>query len=207
MPQLYELRAKIICNIRNMREALLKAGIAGKSQTWAFLNVSEQSAHQIRKFFIDRMGLNSSIVEKELHLTVYFAEFVSPSIIEMVEKCNIEFETEFTRFMVLKPGGENANPLILPDDHKIGIRVNRKSDLRKIIEEYRQRISKFENQEMLNNKKNSTRSKSAFGNPNFQPHITLLKRGHGLTELSLVGRDFRDEIKSITFDRFKIVTR
>ena len=187
-----------------MIEALVKAGLTLKGETWAFLHVSPQSEIRIRNFFIEKHNIEPRYVSNNLHLTIYFAEHLFDDLKNNIRNCNHKFSTENARFMVMKPGGENPDPKLLPAKNKVAIRIQKISSIREIIEQYRELLTCLETEEILGGRNFSTRTRSAYGAPNFQPHITLLKPGNGIKDLQALADDFRENIKVVYFDRFEI---
>jgi hypothetical protein len=175
-----------------------------KYSTWAFLNVSEDSENKIRDFFINKIGIHNSLVLSNLHLTIYESEKVLKSLTASQSICSHKVDCAATRFMVLKPGGENPDSKLLPAINKVGIRFQNSSNINEEIKNYRSQIIVYENDEILGNRNQSTLKKSAFGARFFQPHVSFLKPQNGITDLRKVADLFRNEIREIEFDRFEI---
>ncbi|MCC9168134.1 hypothetical protein [Pontibacter harenae] len=187
-----------------MKEAFAKAGFNVTTETWALLHLAKESEIRIRKFFLEKHVINPKYILSGLHITVYYSKHAFDQVPEIIQPCNHTLETKYTRFMVMRPGGENPDPNLLPANNKVGIRLQKTSELRAQIERYREQISKFENTEILGVRKPSTKSKNAFGAKVFQPHISLLKRGNGIINLTELAENFRNELEHIYFDRFEI---
>ena len=73
------------------------------------------------------------------------------------------------------------------------------------VTKFRERLLAHETPEVLGGRRPSTHVSNAFGARNFQPHMALLRPGNGVDrDLTKLGSIFRQEIKSLTFDRFCI---
>ncbi|KAA5542057.1 hypothetical protein [Adhaeribacter rhizoryzae] len=187
-----------------MKEAFAKAGFDVSTETWALLHVAKESERSIRNFFLENHKINPKFILSNLHITVYYSKHAYDQVSEINQSCHYVLETKYVRFMVMRPGGENPDPNLLPADNKVGIRIQKTSELRAQIESYREQLCQFENTEILGMRKPSTKSRNAFGAKKFQPHISLLKGGNGIVNLTEVADNFRSEIQHIYFDRFEI---
>lgn len=177
----------------------------GKHEIWCQLHLSRESTYRISKFLQLEYGVIPKDIISNMHLTVYHSTKEMNNVFELAEECNHVFDTQYTRFMVLAPGGENPKPRIKPKNHKIGIRIQKQSDIYHTIISYRNRLIQNETVDMIGNRMPSTRTKSAFGLRNFQPHISFLKTGSRINpNLFEVGNDFRFHVQELRFDRFSI---
>lgn len=176
-----------------------------KFEIWCQLILSQKSQKDIYNFFSRSYYIDSKFLIKNLHLTVYHSRRPMFSLEEQEVKCNYVLDTNDSRFMVLAPGGENSRPELVPADKKVGIRIKKQSELRSVIDKYRNEVLIHENQSVLGSRKPSNRVRNAFGSRYFQPHISILKAGSGIiTDLNIVGDDFRDFVPEISFDRYVI---
>jgi hypothetical protein len=176
-----------------------------KCEVWAQFQVSKKSVKEIHDFFIFECSIPQDYLIFNLHLTVYHARRPLSGLMNSSESCQLFLDTNFTRFMVQAPGGENPKPHLIPAERKIGIRVQRISEFRAHIDEYRRRFYSFETKEVLGARSRSNSNRSAFGSRSFQPHIALIKPGSGVSDdLTEIGVKFRDAIPEIVFDRFDV---
>jgi hypothetical protein len=140
-----------------------------------------------------------------MHLTVYHALGPIPGLVPISERTTVIVPALHTRFMLMTVGGEVAIPGVKPTDHKIGVRVQKGTPSMAAINEFRDRLIRCESEEVLGGRAPSTRNRSAFGVPNFQPHMTVLEPGNGAPgHLWEIGKRFRQMIDRLTFDRFVI---
>jgi hypothetical protein len=73
------------------------------------------------------------------------------------------------------------------------------------IMEYRNRLIQYESKEVLGELSSSTRNRSAFGAPHFQPHMTVLEAGNGIDrDLTPIGTRFRETLGNLSFNRFAV---
>ena len=179
-----------------------------RTEVWAHLRLSISDSERITTFFAKEIGITESFIATRLHLTVYHARRQMEGVRPMIERTSVALYGDETRFMVLAPGGENPRPEIYLPFHKIGIRVRKQSVARASILSYRERLTAFETSEVLGIRRPSTATKSAFGSRSFQPHMTLLKAGHGIgQDLARIGEAFRAKFGCFKFDRFAINIR
>jgi hypothetical protein len=107
--------------------------------------------------------------------------------------------------MLMTVGGEVAKPGAEPTNHKIGIRIQKRSVAMVAINEFRARLVRHESKEVLGSRPSTTRNRSAFGAPHFQPHMTVLEPGNGAPlDLTPMGTRFRGTLSDLTFDEFVI---
>ena len=169
------------------------------------LIMSKEIHLKAHEFFKRHYYIDSKYLINNMHITVYYARRPMFSLEEKEMKCMHVLDTNETRFMVLAPGGENPRPDLFTAVRKVGIRIQKRSDLRKIIEEYRNQVIKHENKYVLGKRKPSNRKRNAFGSRFFQPHISILKAGSGIIQdLSIVGDDFRNYLHELVFDKYII---
>jgi len=170
--------------------------------------VSKRSVEEIHGFFKTEYNIAPHFLIPNLHLTVYHSRRPMPLLQEQVKSCHMVVDTLDTRFMVLSPGGENPRTNLIPGEQKVGIRIKRTADLREKIDVYRRVFFEHETARVLGSRNPSSRSKNAFGARHFQPHISILQSGSNIvSDLSIVGDNFRDAIAEIHFDKFIIQTR
>lgn len=175
------------------------------TEIWAQLLLRNEDSLRIRDFFADESGINVSCVSRRMHLTVYFAAALLPGVVPISEKMSITVPTGETRFMLMTVGGEVAKPGAEPTNHKIGIRIQKRSVAMMAINEFRARLVQHENKEVLGDRVPTTRNRSAFGAPRFQPHMTVLEPGNGAPlDLTPIGTRFREALTDLTFDKFVI---
>lgn len=157
---------------------------------WAQIFLSKNDCERIRRFFISDIGIREEYLIYRLHLTCYYSKVIFPEILPEERKIQIVIPATETRFMVMIPGGENPIEGVHPGMNKVGIRIKNCTALKEIID-LRNELSKYETPELLNGRKHSNSKKSAFGRFCFQPHISLLKPGNGITnDLTVVGKLF-----------------
>lgn len=169
---------------------------------WVMLLVDAESEANIRDFFIDRLGISSRFVHRNLHLTLYHARRRIEGLIDREEPVSIEVAAQDWRFMVVAPGGENQRPEIDTSRRPIAIRVRRSTNAgRKILQE-RARFSVYETPDVLGARRPSTASRSAFGSHHYQPHVTVLYGRSRLDpDLRKAGELFRATMPTVRFDR------
>lgn len=178
------------------------------TEIWAMLMLRREDGLRIREFFVKQTGIDVSCVSRRMHLTVYFAVARLPGINPRSEKISVTVPTMDTRFMLMTVGGEVAKPGAEPTNHKIGIRIQKRSGAMVAINEFRDRLIQHESTEVLGNRASTTRNRSAFGAPRFQPHMTVLEPGNGAPlDLTPMGARFRETLSDFTFDQFVIDVR
>jgi hypothetical protein len=176
-----------------------------RTEIWAQLLLRCEDSLRIRDFFAKETGINVSSVSRRMHLTVYFAIARMPEVAPVSEKICITVPTIDTRFMLMTAGGEVAKPGAEPTNHKIGIRIQKRSIAMVAINEFRARLVQHESAEVLGSRASTTRNRSAFGPPRFQPHMTVLEPGNGAPpDLTPLGTRFRETLSDLTFDEFVI---
>jgi hypothetical protein len=176
-----------------------------KSLIWAQLFLSPEDSLRVRNFFVREIGIDPFFIVRRMHITVYHALGPIPGVVPLSESARIALPVSDTRFMVMVPGGETARPGIDPATRKIGIRVQKRSATMAALLEFRNRLIQHESEDVLGGLRSSTRSRSAFGAPNFQPHVTVLKPGSGIgCDLTPIGARFRETLGILTFDRFAV---
>jgi hypothetical protein len=179
-----------------------------KSEVWAQIVLSETSKRQIHDFFRNEFGVKKEHLVHHLHITVYHARGFIPELNNSNSTCNLKVETAGAKFMVLSPGGEAPQPYLQVPENKIGIRFPKTVPLRGGIDALREEFYKYETSDFLGSRQPSSRTRNAFGTRLFQPHLGLVKPGHGLPiDLTIVGNAFREAIKELTFDRYTIEQR
>lgn len=172
-----------------------------KHEVWAKITLSESDCDAVRTFFTEVCGIEPRYVIRHMHLTVYHARRLLPGLEAGSEQIRITVPTRDTRFMVMAPGGENRRADLDPTRHKVGVRVHRLSRARTDIQSLRLRLAQLEARYVLGSRAPTSASRNAFGARNFQPHVTLLRPGHGVgPDLNPVGKLFRDSIAELTFD-------
>jgi hypothetical protein len=176
-----------------------------RTEIWAQLLLRSEDSLRICTFFAKEPGINVSCVSRRMHLTVYFALGRMPGVVPLSEKICITVPTIDTRFMLMTPGGEVAKPGAEPTNHKIGIRIQKPSVAMVAINEFRARLVRHESKEVLGSRASTSRNRSAFGAPRFQPHMTVLEPDNGAPlDLTPMGTRFRGTLSDLTFDEFVI---
>jgi hypothetical protein len=176
-----------------------------RTEIWAQLLLRSEDSLRIRDFFAKETGINISCASSRMHLTLYFALGRMPGVVPVSEKICITVPTIDTRFMLMTVGGEVAKPGAEPTNHKIGIRIQKRSVAMVAINEFRARLVRHESKEVLGSRPSTTRNRSAFGAPHFQPHMTVLEPGNGAPlDLTPMGTRFRGTLSDLTFDEFVI---
>jgi hypothetical protein len=179
-----------------------------KFEIWCQFMMSKNSQNEVHNFFRRHFFIDNKYLIHNMHVTIYHSRRPMIDLKEVEAKCNYSLDTNETRFMVLAPGGENPHPDLIPAYRKVGIRIKKGTDIRKVIDDYRTEVLKYENNRTLGNRKPSNRSRNAFGSRYFQPHISILKAGSGIiSDLSKVGESFRDYVHELHFDKYIIRRR
>ena len=172
--------------------------------TYAALYLSHTDENNIQEFLQD-YGIAEKAIRKKLHMTIYEAPFVLRGVNPSVEDILIQANINETRFMVMAPGGEVAQPGFHPNERMVGIRFTRRNKATPNIDDLRRRFADLEAPYILGSLQGSTARRSIFGSPQFQPHVTLLDPGSGVnSDLTLLGQAFRSEFKELTFDLLEI---
>lgn len=176
-----------------------------KFEVWAQLRLCPNDLALIRDILAFKLHIKPKAIVQRMHITVYHARRPMWHLEPTDEIVNLVIPTEGTRFMVMAPGGENPRPELEPAKRKVGIRIQRKNIARPKILRFRDRLLIHETSEVLGNRRRSTHTSNAFGARNFQPHMALSRPDNGIDrDLTRLGVLFRNEIKSLTFDRFLI---
>ena len=176
-----------------------------KKLIWAQLFLSREDSLRVRNFFDREIGIDPFFIAQRMHITVYHALGPIPGVVPLSENARVALSVSDTRFMVMVPGGETARPGIDPATRKIGIRIQKRSATMAAIMEFRNRLIRHESEDVLDGLRSSTRNRSAFGAPNFQPHMTVLRSGSGIpSDLTPIGARFRETMGILTFDRFAV---
>jgi hypothetical protein len=174
-------------------------------EVWAQLRLSVDDELRICDFFTTEWGIKRRCVARHMHLTVYHCRRPMPGLQQVSEPAEVLLPVPQTRFMVLAPGGENPRPDLEPARRKVGIRLQKQNPAREQIMRYRERLLLYETAGVLGTRKPSTRTRSALGAREFQPHMTLLLPRSGIIrDLTSIGRAFRESIGQLLFDRFEI---
>lgn len=174
-------------------------------EIWAKLSLSQGDQDRVREFLVKKCGLKARAVVQRMHLTVYHSRRPMRGVESTSERAAVSVPVADTRFMVMTPGGENPRPGIDPMHSKVGIRIHKQSAARPQIYAYRQRLLDLETPIVLGARMPSTLRRSAFGARTFQPHMTLLRPGSGISrDLSSIGVLFRQFFDFLMFDEFSI---
>lgn len=175
--------------------------------TYVAIYLRRMESDAIREFMLDH-GVPAFAIKTDLHVTIYEADCIFPNL-QMSDETIIEtVNADETRFMVMAAGGVVFQPHLVPSINKIGIRLTRRNQATAFIDEIRQRFGSLETPEMLGTRKRSTGRHSAFGAPNYQPHMTLLDPGNELpSDLTQLGKDFRATFSDLVFNRLAIRLR
>lgn len=179
--------------------------LANKYEIWAQIFLSIEDSKRIKEFFVNEIGIKRYFVYSQMHLTFYHSQVLIPEIHPTEKDIYLILPASETRFMVLITGGENPIPGVDPGMNKVGIRIQHRSPVLEEIFEMRTELTRFETPEIIGDRSPSSRKKSAFGARHFQPHMSLLKPGSGIgSDLTIVGKLFREKIGDLVFDRYKI---
>lgn len=173
------------------------------------LFVSRRSAAEIAEFFVSK-GIPEDSIKPYMHLTVYHARRLLPGLRAgtQTRSVQIEADIEETRFRDFAPGGENPRPSIDPASKPVGVRLTKQNQAIDAIQALRREMCLLETPEVIGNRQRSTAWRSCFGAKTYQPHVVLLRPGSGIDrDLKLLGASFRAQIRTIEFDRYKIITR
>ena len=175
------------------------------TEIFAQLHLSSNDCKRLRDFLASELNISQKYILRKMHITVYYARRPLLGVYPTIEDAHIIIPASETRFMVMAPGGENPRNEIEPESNMIGIRVHRQSSAKDEILSLRRRLLPYETKRMLGSRKRSTEKTSAFGSRWFQPHMVLLRPGHGLkNNLSQLGIPFRENIGNLFFDKFEI---
>lgn len=175
---------------------------------WATAHLDGKSEQKLRDFFNQIVGIPSSLIKRELHVTVYHARRNIRSLSNMTETVSFAIPGSELRMMAMAPGGENPRNDIDPSRCMIGLRVRRANGACTPIDGLRERFYCHETIDVLGARKPSDRRRSAFGAHHFQPHISVLKPGAiADSDLSGLGKLLRDSVDQISFDRFIVKCR
>ena len=170
--------------------------------------LSKNSEEEVQNFFRKQFYIDHKFLSQNMHITVYHSRRPMFNLEELTINCNHNTDTKDTRFMVLAPGGENPKPDLIPGERKVGIRFKKGTELRNQINIYREEIIKYEDKYVLGNRKQSNTKRNAFGSRYFQPHMTILQSGSGIiTDLTIVGEEFRELIHELNFNKYIIKRR
>lgn len=176
-------------------------------RTYVAIYLCRRHEKAVRQFFIDH-GILQNAIRRELHVTVYQADCAFPGLASCDEGIQVEANVDETRFMVMAAGGEVRQPHIDPHEKKVGIRFTRRNQATQVIDDTRLRFTKLETPEILGGRKQTTARRSAFGAPNYQPHMTLLNPGSNVgSDLTVLGQAFRSQFEHLVFDRLEIRLR
>jgi len=179
--------------------------LAACFEIWAQIFLSKEDCERIKEFFVSEAGIKRDFVITNMHLTFYHSQVLIPELKPIEKDIYLILPASETRFMVMITGGENPLPGVDPGMNKVGIRIHRKSSVLDDINEMRKELSQYETRELLGHRSPSSSKKSAFGSRYFQPHISLLKPGSGITsDLTIIGNLFREKIGDLVFDKYKI---
>ena len=174
----------------------------------AILWVSKESEEQVQSFLIEFFQVRRNRLQSDLHLTVYHGRRVLPYLQPIENPTKIIIDTKETRFMTLKPGGENPREDIDARTSPIGIRLTKRNSAVPDIQRMRRQIYRLENKWVTGTRRPTTAWTNCFGSKNYQPHIQLLRPWHKTDDnLGDIGEKFRAEIGTIEFDRFQIEER
>jgi hypothetical protein len=173
-------------------------------RTYVAVYLCRRDERAVRQFLKDR-EIPEEAIRKELHMTIYRADCVFGGLSSFDEEMFLDANVDETRFMVMAIGGEVPQPHLDPDTIKIGIRLTRRNQATAVIDETRLQFANLETPELLGDRSASTARRSAFGAPEFKPHITLLNPGSGVgTDLTALGQAFRSQFKNLVFDRLEV---
>ena len=174
----------------------------------AILWVSEDSEERIKAFLLENFGVKKNRLQSRLHLTVYHGRRPLPRLRQRSETVSITANTAETRFMILKPGGENPRDSLEPRENPIGVRLTRRNQAIPEIQKLREQIYRLETKWVTGTRKSTTAWTNCFGSRHYQPHIQFLREWHKIEEsLTEIGSLFRVQVEHIDFDQFQIEIR
>lgn len=177
-------------------------------EVYALLWLSENSKSQITSLLSDECGIPYQTIQRNMHLTVYYASRELPGLTPSVKSVKVVADVAETRFMVLAPGGENPRPGLIPSESSIGIRLTRRNQAIPEIMELRRSVYQKETPNIVPNRRLTSDRRSAFGARSYQPHVQLIRPGSGIdADLTKIGRLFRSKVGVLEFDRFEIQIR
>jgi len=174
------------------------------AHTYVALYICHDDEEDIREFLVGQ-GIPRRTVRRNLHLTVYHADFPLPGLLAMEERIDIKVNVNETRFMPMALGGETPRPHIDPATKKVGIRLTNRNEAIPAIKEARLRFAQLETPALLGDRPCSTHNRNAFGPRCFRPHVTLLYPGSQVDrDLTPLGEAFRSEHQYLNFDRLVV---
>ena len=177
------------------------------TEIWAQLFLRRSDQRRIEDFLQIEFSIHHSSIVHRMHITVYHARRPMPGVCDLSEPASLTVPASETRFMVMAPGGENTRLYLEPGRRKVGIRVHRQSSALPHIRAYRERLLRFESDQVLGGRLPSDHRRNAFGAQHFQPHMVILLAGSGVNrDLTVIGERFRACIGDLVFDRFLIET-
>ncbi|WP_316164547.1 MULTISPECIES: hypothetical protein [unclassified Bradyrhizobium] len=175
---------------------------------WATAHLDSKSEQKLRDFFTKIVGIPSSLMKRELHVTVYHARRNMRNLSNTTEAVSFAIPGSELRMMAMAPGGENPRDDVDPSRCMIGLRIRRANGASAAIEGLRERFYCHETIDVLGTRRPSDHRRSAFGAHHFQPHISVLKPGAiADPNLSGLGKLLRDSIDEISFDHFSVKCR
>lgn len=173
-----------------------------RHRVFGILYLSAESARELRRVLVGKLGVPDHAVKPNLHLTVYESRRMLEGLEPFSKHVRVEVQAKDLRFMVVAPGGENPRPDLDPATRPLALRVRRDSAAYTDIQKYRSQFLAFESPRVLAGRSPSGPRKSAFGSHHYQPHITVCSRAHGLTgDLRPYGDILRTSLGSVTFNR------
>ena len=173
---------------------------------YALLSLDEDSEKEISDVLEKKCGISKKHIQRQMHLTIYHGQRKLPGINSSTTYEIIKANVNETRFMVMAPGGENFRKNINPARRPVGIRLTKRNIAIPKILELRRSIYKHENQTPIKNWKQKTSDwKNAFGSSHYQAHMTMIRPDSNINKnLMLIGKIFRNELKTIHFRKFHI---
>ncbi len=173
-----------------------------RHRVFGILYLSAESARELRRVLVGKLGVPDHAVKPNLHLTVYESRRRLEGLEPFSKHVRIEVQSNDLRFMAVAPGGENPRPELDPASRPLALRIRRASAAYSEIQQCRSQFLALETPEVLSGRSPSGPRRSAFGSHHYQPHITVCSRDHGLTgDLRPYGEILRTSLRSVRFNR------
>ena len=124
---------------------------------WATAHRHGKSEQKLRNFFNQIVGIPTSLIKREMHVTVYHARRNIRTLSNTTETVSFAIPGSELRMMAMAPGGENPRNDIDTSRCMIGLRIRRANGACAAIEELRERFYCHETIDVLGARKPSDR--------------------------------------------------
>lgn len=173
-------------------------------EVYGLLWLTGASAASVAEVLISQ-GIKPATIQRKMHLTVYYARRLLPTLRLGRRSVTIVADMAETRLMVLAPGGERPRDDLDPRRQSIGLRLTKRNRAIEEIQALRRDMYRLETPAILGHRKATTAWKNAFGARNYQPHITIMGPHSGTSsDLSGIGKALRSSLRRISFDAFEV---